>query len=95
LLNRIAIADPNKDNLDDTLVALVENLDYDNEGVRIFILINNGNGGFIESSSALINDPVPTDNGGVRQLFLEDFNGDNQTGIWDKGALLGGLSCTG
>ncbi len=77
----IAVADLNNDNLDDILVTLIENFEHDNEGFHIFILINNGNGGFVESSSALMNDPVPTDYGETRQLFLEDFNGDGQNDI--------------
>jgi hypothetical protein len=77
----ISVADLNNDNLDDILVTLVENLDFANEGFRLFILINNGNGGFVESSGTLMNDPVPTDYGETRQQFLKDFNGDNQNDI--------------
>lgn len=74
--------DFNGDNLDDVLVTAIENLDYDNEGFRMWVFLNDGAGGLVDSTAALLGDAVPSDYGEARQMFAEDFNGDGKDDIF-------------
>jgi hypothetical protein len=77
----IYIGDFNADTYDDILFDYTQFVDYDDEGYRLLILLNDQAGGFVESTSSVIKDPIPSDYGGSRDIFIEDFNGDLQDDI--------------
>ncbi len=79
-VSQMATVDLNGDGLEDVIAAFSYSSPLQNQGIPIQIMLSNGNGGYTDGTSSVIQDQVPATVAAAK-IVTADFNGDGRPDV--------------